>query len=542
MSKSTDEATSVISESTKGASSLILVQIITKLFTFLLNQLLIRYVSPNSFGLATYLEFLNSTILFFSREGERLAIQRIKPSKDTTRTFQSVINFGFLSLAVGVPIMLCIGYWQWHTTTFQESLLVLPFHNWTITLISGSILVELLIEPVYALYQFQLDFGKRSKFEGLAIFTRCVTTFVSVLFSSKYVDEFEGAAVASFAVGQFAYSFTLFVSYALAFASFNKVNNAHTKYSLYKLRDGDKSYYFDSEVFNIYKGFFIQMIFKQLLTEGDKLLINYLFNVDQQGVYAVITNYGSIIARLLFNPLEESTRLLFSRLLSSSSDTSKQSFTYLKLISVFYLNFCILVLFAGISNGSYLLQFILRGKWTSTNVFQLFQQYIAYIPFLAFNGILEAIFTSMANNQDMKKFSTFMTVITVVILLTSYLLIEQLEMGLSGLILANVINMSLRIAYCYQQIQTYYARHGIHFNLINIVKSTSRAIGSALVLVIVQYLLVFKGVGFTTKNFTQLVYSALLSVVLLVVLAWLERRTLKGPVLDLVSRFKRKSD
>ncbi|RLV95530.1 Oligosaccharide translocation protein RFT1 [Spathaspora sp. JA1] len=544
-----NESNDVISKSTKGASSLILIQIITKLFTFILNQLLIRYISPNTFGLATYLEFLTSTILFFSREGERLAIQRIKSvsalDKDTTKfdinyksgSFQQVINFGLLSTFIGIPILSAVGLLQWKTQTFQTSLLVLPFHKLTLGLIVGSIILELLIEPVYAIYQFQLDFGKRSKFEGLAIFVRCVVTFISVFIVASYLSSsklFEGAVVVSFALGQFAYSFTLFVSYAFAFSKFNALNGTHVKYSLEKLNDKSTQYYFDKEVFNIYQGFFIQMIFKQLLTEGDKLLINYLFNVSQQGVYAVISNYGSIIARLLFQPLEESTRLLFSKLLLTKGNTI-QTFQYLKLISIFYLNFCILVLFAGLTNGSYLLQFLLRGKWTQTNVFQLFQQYIAYIPFLAFNGILEAVFTSMATKSDMKQFSTYMTIITLIILLISYLLIEQFQLGLSGLIIANIINMLLRITYCYKQIQSFYSRNGIWFNCFTIVKSSSKAILSGLTMVMVQYVVVFKGMGFTTNNFNQLIYSALLSVLLLVILAYFERVILKDLILKLVS-------
>lgn len=37
----------IVDESAKGISSLILVQVITKLITFLLNQTLIRFVSPD---------------------------------------------------------------------------------------------------------------------------------------------------------------------------------------------------------------------------------------------------------------------------------------------------------------------------------------------------------------------------------------------------------------------------------------------------------------------------------------------------------------
>jgi oligosaccharide translocation protein RFT1 len=47
----------------------------------------------------------------------------------------------------------------------------------------------------------------------------------------------------------------------------------------------------------------------------------------QQGVYAVAHNYGSLVARLLFQPIEESARLMFARLGSSSSSSSSASST-----------------------------------------------------------------------------------------------------------------------------------------------------------------------------------------------------------------------
>src|SRR3981189_455628 len=68
---------SVLGASARGASYLILLQLFTRLLTFTFNQLILRHTTPATFGFATIqLELLSSTILFLSREGFRIALQR----------------------------------------------------------------------------------------------------------------------------------------------------------------------------------------------------------------------------------------------------------------------------------------------------------------------------------------------------------------------------------------------------------------------------------------------------------------------------------
>ena len=140
---------------------------------------------------------------------------------------------------------------------------------------------------------------------------------MSILLARQYfVDQkFEGVAICAFALAQFSYSLTLFACYLMSFRfefHDNKIN-----YNLVKLKDENaREFYFEQDTLTIVRGF-VQMIFKQFLTEGDKLLISHLCTIEEQGMYAVI--YGSIIARLLFQPLEESTRLMFTKLLNENT-------------------------------------------------------------------------------------------------------------------------------------------------------------------------------------------------------------------------------
>ena len=181
-----DSEADIVDESAKGISSLIFVQVITKLFTFILNQALIRFVSPDVFGLIVYLEFLQSSVLFISRESVRLAVQRIAHDQTKTRTLQKVMNFGFIPFLIAIPVTLLVGYYQGiKSVNFQDFFLILPFNKIAIGVLFLLTILELSIEPIYCVYQYELEFGKRSKFEGIALIAKCTTTFVAIYFARQ---------------------------------------------------------------------------------------------------------------------------------------------------------------------------------------------------------------------------------------------------------------------------------------------------------------------------------------------------------------------
>jgi len=541
----------LVGKSTSGASVLILIQFVTKLFTFVLNQLLIRYISPEILGISTYLEFLVNTILFFSREGERLAVQRTEQSKGLSEKrhdgskfydftsegkLQSIINFGFLPLIIGIPISCIIGIWQFQSVSLQKSLFALPNCTEILAILALSILLELLVEPIYAINQYELNFQLRSKSEGLAVFNRCISTFF-LIYISKDHSQFNAKAVRAFAVGQLVYSVTLFVCYLRNFQTLKRV-----KYSIKPIHiseKGDSTYYFNSKVVQVWKNLFVQMIFKQFLTEGDKLIINYLLTIEQQAVYAVVSNYGSIIARLLFQPIEESMRLLFTRLLATPSKESiTSSFEMLKSLSILYLNLSVLLLLAGVTNCAFLLKILLGSKsiqWSKSNLFEVFPQYVVYICIMAFNGIYEAFFTSIANNKQIKNFSYFMSISCAIVLVAVYILINKFSLGLTGLLIANMVNMALRIGYCQVQIKGYYQQHGVSISNISMVTSVLKY---SVVGVCFETAQVMINKTFFTQTFRQFLTSGVICVCCLVALCLME----KSRIITALRSMKTKQD
>lgn len=448
-----------------GVSSLILSQALTKAFTFASNQLLVHNISPEIFGVAAYLDFFNGTVLFFSREAERMAVQRAQdPSKQRLR--QKIVNFAYLPLLLGVPMATGLYMLQRHSDLYVSAILPLPYHAATAALVALLLFLELLSEPAYALNQYSLNFRLRSKIESAAVFAKCLVTLVGVV-AGKKADHFDGLAVMAFASGQLAYSLTNFVAYSRlgGVQAPRRIEQTKTitKTKTTTPTTSTVSSFLDPAICQVWKSLFVQMIFKHLLTEGDTLLTSYLFSVADQGIYSVISNYGSILARLLFQPIEEFLRVSFTRAFASETKNVAASLTLMENLLVFYFDLSLLIVLGGYTNGAFMLRLLLgrSEKWSASSVFDVFPQYVLYLPFMAFNGILEAFFSSASTQTEISRFSYFMSFLSVSVLALLYVLAKHFHFGLNGLIFANMVNMTLRAGYCLNYFFRFSTKHGV---------------------------------------------------------------------------------
>jgi Rft protein len=190
---------SVVETSAKGASFLILFQVASRGFTFLINQILLRFLSPEVLGLSAQLELYSITVLFFSRESIRVACQR-----QSTST-QTVVNLAFLAVIIGAPLSygLAILY-------AKAGIPNIPYFTESLTIYAISAIIELLSEPAFIAAQQMLLFKVRASAETLATISRCIATCASAILASQ--KRFS-AGVLPFAIGQLAYSVILFLFY-----------------------------------------------------------------------------------------------------------------------------------------------------------------------------------------------------------------------------------------------------------------------------------------------------------------------------------------
>ena len=206
----------LLSASVSSASSLVLLQLFSRLFTFALNQALVRLASPQTFGTAAiHFELLLSTILFLCREGVRNALLRAHPSskRQTNSPTELVANISHLPVFLGVPIAIISAVL--YVTASSHSTASQPYFRVSVAVYAVAAILELASEPLYIRAQNELRFNIRVRAEGSAIVAKTIVTFVILVIAPS-----EWALVA-FASGQAAYGSVTLASYLHAYGQSN---------------------------------------------------------------------------------------------------------------------------------------------------------------------------------------------------------------------------------------------------------------------------------------------------------------------------------
>ena len=231
---------------------------------------------------------------------------------------------------------------------------------------------------------------------------------------------------------------------------------------------------------------------KHLLTQGDSVLIALFTSLSSQGVYALASNYGSLIARMLFQPIEESSRGVFGRLLvsdsslltkppkgmpnttspeilSDSSPTQEHSTadansksssngvlsarSYLTTLLHLYGLLSLIIPVVGPTIAPLLLRYVAGPKWTSAG--PVLAVYCYYIPLLALNGILEAFVSAVATPAQLRVQSAWMLAFSAGFATSGYVLLRVYDYGAKGLVAANAVNMAMRIVWSWTFVTGY---------------------------------------------------------------------------------------
>ncbi|VDC05570.1 unnamed protein product [Peniophora sp. CBMAI 1063] len=448
--------TSLLSASLGSASSLVVLQAASRIFTFALNQALVRLASPKTFGTAAIqFELLLSTILFLSREGVRNALLR---SASKPSTSKQIDNISILPVYFGIPsafLLSCI-----YICMSSESTRNQPFFTPSVLVYAVAASVELLSEPLYVRAQNELRFNIRIRAEGLAVFLKTVFTFVVLAFGPP------DWALLAFAAGQMGYGLATFATFASVYGV-----TGHLKLKpIAKGSEDGSGPRFDPELMRLSKSMTTQSVIKHFLTEGDKFLVSRLSPLEDQGGYAIASNYGSLVARIVFQPVEEMSRVFFSKYLASvdgkrNEDKDQDVYrTASRLLMTLLLVFSHLLLFLAAFAPPYLpivTGVLLPPRYRQTSAPQILGAYIYYIPTMAFNGVLEAFFSSACTPRDLQGQSRMMMAASAGFVVASFVLSQTFGMGDVGLIWANVANLGLRAAYAWVFARRFFKEKGL---------------------------------------------------------------------------------
>lgn len=210
---------------------------------------------------------------------------------------------------------------------------------------------------------------------------------------------------------------------------------------------------------------FFQSLVKHLLTQGDSMMLAAMSSLEDQGIYSLASNYGGLIARIIFQPLEESSRNLFSALLSQDGPGNRTDVQLRtakgQLVTILraYQLLSALVLPIGPIMVPTVLAILGGRQWASPKVADLLSLYCYYIPFLAFNGITEAFVSSAANPSEIRKQTGWMGAFSACYALAAYLFLEVGSLGAYGLVLANIVNMAVRTLWSYSFIRGFFRKN-----------------------------------------------------------------------------------
>jgi oligosaccharide translocation protein RFT1 len=490
----------------RGASLLIILQIVSRAVTFIANQLLLRFLTAQLLGVSAQLEVYYLSVVVFARESLRVAIQRQRsttvPNSATptaksvggsspSHESQSVVNVGHLALVLGLGAAVTLGGAYLHYA--DSAAASAPYLSLSLYIYALAAIVELLSEPAFVVLQHRLRFGPRAAAESVATFLRCLSTFGTVNWAWRTGRDL---GVLPFALGQLGYGIGLlavYLWYGKGLASSEGFSLGLRRIAAKgKSADREQSTvsedytlgYFYTPTLYLASSLTAQSFVKHILTQGDTFLVSIFSSPKSQGVYAVANNYGSLLARLVFQPVEESSRNYFSKLLSISStgykndsnestptNPSKESVSQAKsnLQSLFrsYILLSVLVVTLGPFGAPLLVQIIAGKNWAEDGAGVVLAQYCLYIPLLAFNGITEAFVSSIATESQVHRQSIWMGAFSIIFGIAGFVFLHVLDLGAVGLVYANGINMICRIIWSGRFISHYFSNNGMSFRWIH---------------------------------------------------------------------------
>ncbi|KAH7163885.1 Rft protein-domain-containing protein [Fusarium sp. MPI-SDFR-AT-0072] len=474
----------------KGASLLIILQLASRLITFIANQLLLRYLTAPLLGLSTQLEVYYLSVLFFARESLRVAIQRRDSGSQAKEESQAVVNLGYLAIGLGSFVSLGLG-WM-YLAYANEITLATPYLVESLYLYGFAAMVELLSEPCFVLMQTRLQFGTRAAAESIATFLRCIVVFGSAVWASKHND----IGVLPFALGQITYGASLLLVYLIS--GYRLASSISFSLLPKTIASKDNRFWasmFDRSTIGLAGSMMAQSVVKHLLTQGDTFLISFLASASVQGAYALANNYGSLLARLLFQPVEESSRSYFSRLLSSVTPAKQsgkpvQEVTEAKQNLQTLLRLYILLTSIIISLGPFaappLLAIVAGKQWAGSGAGDVLAAYCFYIPFMGLNGLTESFVASVATEAEVHIQSVWMGAFSVIFAASAFLFMRIYPLGAIGLVLANIINMGCRIIWSGAFIKRFFKRHGTDFKIKSLIPESTLGVSIATAILLKQ--------------------------------------------------------
>lgn len=472
----------LMAKATKAASYNIILQLTLRVLTFVLNAYILRHITKDLLGVINVrLMLLYTTVQFLSREPFR----RSCLSDTDNPNWPAIINVTWLCL----PVCIFIGgimSFVWLFVLERPDPLVASGYTLGVHCVVISVVIEVLAEPLYVISQAFHYIKFKIFFVGSGITLRCIIMAVLVAFDPRN-------AIWAYSVAQLIssayytvvlYAYFTFESRRLRHGCEDKSKDSSRKCnervlpftSVFDIIPfiGSNGTQLDRNITKLTWSFMKQTVFKQLLTEGERYIMTVfsILSFAEQGVYDIVNNLGSLTARLVFQPIEESSYVFFAQVVQRDVPPCQQNVDSV-MLSVLTLKQLLkllthvgLIIFTFGQAYSSLLLHVYGGSALSDSLAPLLLRWhCAYIVLIAINGITECFVFAAMSKEQLDQHNHRLALFSVLFLFVAYLLTTLF--GAIGFILANCFNMIARVGYSTFFISAYYAKtqyrplHGI---------------------------------------------------------------------------------
>ncbi|VDL85213.1 unnamed protein product [Nippostrongylus brasiliensis] len=462
-------------------------QLVSRVFSFGINMYLLRVVDNDVLGIVNVrLALLYNTVLFLTREPMRKA-------NILRSSVPCFINIIWLSPLVALVLSaVCAQFWYMFSSSHNVPfpvLLAFPL----------SAIVESFAEPFAVIsLRFSLT-GHFAIAQSLLILLQRVfvlvllfSTTISHLYIFAYAQVLSSVAYLVFHYSAFYYhsrrsmpelvqfpgyrSFFPQPVYGLERDSVSAVGTFFAHSILKQLMTDGSAYVMTfTEILSLKSQgeyglerdsvsavgtFFAHSILKQLMTDGSAYVMTFteILSLKSQAVFDAVEKVGSLVARIVLAPVEEMCFAHFSNAINQNSKvfdkSTDQHESLIRNFSIVLHVACVIGVVVSVFGIPYspLAVYVYGGQLLYNNGGAvLLSLYCIYLSIMAVNGITECFAMATMNNVQIFSHGGFLFVSAVAHLVLTFVL--GVYLSAPGFIIANAINMLLRIGYSWRHIK-----------------------------------------------------------------------------------------
>lgn len=463
------------------------VQILNRGFTFVLRAITLNYLQSSALlGIIhVRLALLYTTLQFLSREPFRRACLG-EAAKSESRVWQKIVNTIWLGLVFSFTLSVPLAYIWSLNSPGQEDLVgtnVGDYHT-AVLLTCLTVVIEILAEPCHIYAQAKAIPEHNPKVEVLNVTLKSLlTVLITVIESSGYTKGQSSHILTKISLCQVLASIAsvIYSYYSLCRTQKLKPSKFLPSLDIQSKHDADSIVYryFDEASLKLTFSFVSQTFLKQFLTEGERYVMTF-FNVislGEQGIYDVVMNLGSLAARLVFKPIEDSGYTLFSKTVSRTEILDIRKFYRVQENLMLFIKSSLLIgLVVLVFGYNFVPLIVIYGgeKLNNQLAFNLMKWQLFYTPLLAVNGITECFTFAIMSTAEIRKYNYNLILFSVIFLISIYLTKPML--GSACFIFSNCLIMTSRIIFSYRFIRGYFKKHGYKLQVLDTIPSLTTLI------------------------------------------------------------------